>query len=151
MSEHHNDPERRLVEKLRRIEALHAGAKTDGERDAAAAARQRILEALGRIEKTEPLVEMTFYMKDVWRRRLMVALLRRYGIKPYRYSRQRYTTVMAKVPRSFVDGTLWPEYQELAQSLQAFLTEVTDRVIAQAMEASAEEAEVRNDPPRLAL
>ena len=52
---------------------------------------------------------MKFQLADEWRRRLMVALLRRYGLRPYRYSGQRYTTVMARVPKSFVDGTLWPE------------------------------------------
>lgn len=52
---------------------------------------------------------------DCWRagqgnhaRRLFLALLHRYDIKPYRYYRQRYTTVMAKISRGFVDETLWP-------------------------------------------
>jgi hypothetical protein len=35
--------ERQLLEKLMFIEALHSGAFTSGERDAAAAARERIL------------------------------------------------------------------------------------------------------------
>ncbi len=48
-------------------------------------------------------------MPDMWPRRVFVALLRRYGIRPYRYRRQRYTTVMAKVSQRFVDDTLWPQ------------------------------------------
>lgn len=143
MSEVVLDAERKLIEKLRRIEALFAGAKTDGERDAAAAARQRIQEALGRVKQAEPAIEMTFHLSDEWRRRLLVALMRRYGLRPYRYHRQRYTTVMARVPRSFVDKTLWPEFEQLADSLQTYLSEVTDRVIAEAMGASTSEAEVR--------
>ena len=38
--------ERKLIEKLRRIEALYAGAATSGERVAAANARDRIRERL---------------------------------------------------------------------------------------------------------
>ncbi len=44
-------------------------------------------------------------MGDMWSRKVFVALLRRYGIRPYRYKRQRYTTVMAKVSKKFVDRT----------------------------------------------
>lgn len=147
-----NDPsssERKLIEKLRRIEALFAGATTEGERDAAARARERIQSALGRTEKKEPAVEMAFHMKDMWRRRLFVALLRRYGLRPYRYSRQRYTTVMVRAPRSFVDETLWPEYQELASSLVTYLSEVTDRVIAEVLSESTAEPEVRESAGQL--
>jgi hypothetical protein len=46
-----------LIEKLRRIEALHAGATTPGERDAAANARQRILARLAELAAADPSVE----------------------------------------------------------------------------------------------
>lgn len=143
MSEPLSDSERKLIEKLRRIEALFAGAKTEGERDAAARAKDRIQEALDRIKQSEPAIEQKFFLADEWRRRLFVSLLRRYGIRPYRYRGQRYTTVMARVPRSFVEKTLWPEFCELADSLVKFLGEVTDRVIAEAMGTTTQEAEER--------
>jgi hypothetical protein len=38
--------EAKLIEKLRLIEALNAGAKTEGEKNAADRARQRILERI---------------------------------------------------------------------------------------------------------
>ncbi|MFQ5412411.1 MAG: hypothetical protein ACE5EC_08925, partial [Phycisphaerae bacterium] len=76
--------------------------------------------------------------------RLFVALLRRYGIQPFRYYRQRRTTVMARVPASFLDRTLWPEFHELNQTLRAYLDDVTNRVIAESLHADASEAEVRN-------
>jgi hypothetical protein len=79
--------ESKLIEKLRRIEALYAGATTDGEKDAAERARQRILERLGAWERKEPAIEYRFSMNDEWSRKVFVALLRRYGIRPYRYSR----------------------------------------------------------------
>ncbi|HEY9607478.1 MAG TPA: hypothetical protein V6C85_38190 [Allocoleopsis sp.] len=38
--------------------------------------------------------------------KLFLALLRRYGVEPYCYSRQKHTTVMARVPVSFANETL---------------------------------------------
>jgi hypothetical protein len=48
--------EKALFEKLRRIEALHVGATTPGERDAAANAIRRIQERLKLAEKEDPPV-----------------------------------------------------------------------------------------------
>ena len=55
---------------------------------------------------------------------LSVALLvgQRYGLRPFRYRRQRLTTVMVRVPRGFVDQVLWPEFVELNGALTAYLT-----------------------------
>ncbi len=121
----------KLIEKLIRIEALYSGATTKGERDAAANALQRIRDRLEKIQKIDPPIEYKFTMSDMWSRKLFVALLRRYGIKPYRYYRQRYTTVMAKVSKQFVNETLWPEFQELSKTLRSYLDDVTDRVISE--------------------
>jgi hypothetical protein len=138
--------EKRLIERLQLIEALYAGAATPGEREAAAQARDRIRARLQSQEKTDPPVEFTFTVRDRWACRLLAALMRRYNIKPYRYPRQRYTTLMARVPAGFVNETLWPEFQELDKTLVAYLTEVTDRVIAQGIESDTSEPEVRQAP-----
>ena len=130
---------RELIEKLRLIEALFS---RHGEKIAAGLARERILERLRLIEKKEPLVEYQFSMADMWARKVFVALLRRYGIKPYRYNRQRYTTVMAQVSKRFVDETLWPEFLEISQTLKAYLSEITDRVVSQVIHQDSSEAEV---------
>ncbi len=132
--------ERRLVEKLRAIEALFAGATTPGERAAAQGAKERILERLAAVERTEPAVEYRFKLADDWSRRVFLALLRRYGIKPYRHKRQRRTTVMAKVPRRFVEETLWPEFEQLSSTLRAHLQEITDRVVAEVIHNDSSEA-----------
>jgi hypothetical protein len=118
-----------LAEKLLKIERLFAGAATKGERDAAAFARERIRAKLDVLEDEEKPEEFKFSMRDQWSRGLFTALLRRYGIQPYRYSRQRYTTVMAKMPRSFMEETVWPEFQELSSVLHEYLSEVTNRII----------------------
>lgn len=134
--------EQSLIEKLRLIEALFSGTTVEGEKVAAELARDRILDRLRLLEKEEDLVEYRFSMADMWARKVFVALLRRYGIKPYRYSRQRYTTVMARVSKRFVDETLWPEFQEISETLRAYLGEITDRVVSQVIHQDSSEAEV---------
>src|SRR5688572_14526548 len=89
------------------------------------------------LQRQDPAVEMQFYMPDQWSRWLFVALCRRYGLKPYRYRRQRLTTVVLRVPRGFVDEVLWPEFGELNQALANYLSEVTLRVIREEVHADA--------------
>jgi hypothetical protein len=141
--------EARLIEKLRRIEALFAGAATDGERVAADRARDRILERLRILEQEAPPAEFRFSMTDMWSRKVFVALLRRYGIRPYRYSGQRYTTVMARVSKPFVNETLWPEFQEISATLHNYLSEVTDRVISKVIHQDFSEAEAVERPKQI--
>jgi hypothetical protein len=135
--------EQQLRERLRKITALFEGAATEGERQAAAAAIDRIRLALRAAVKTEPLPETKFSMQDQWQRRLFTALCRRYGLEPYRYKRQRYTTVIVRAPRSFVDNTLWPEYLELQSALNAYLSEATQRIIREEVYKDADEAAER--------
>ena len=129
----------KLIERLRRIEALHAGAATEGERAAAGDAMQRILALLREAELRDPPVEYRFTFNNDWSRRLFSALLRRYGIEPYRYYRQRYTTVMARVSHSFVNETLWPEYLALNEALTEHLEAVALKVIAEAVSPDTSE------------
>lgn len=142
--------EQRLIEKLQRIEALFAGAATPGEREAAAQARERIRARLREHQQSDPPVEFAFKLRDQWSRQLLVALLRRYQIRPYRYPRQRHTTVMARVPRGFVNEIFWPEFQELNATLAQYLADVTRRVIVQGIESDASEVELRAAPAALA-
>jgi hypothetical protein len=139
--------EDRLIAKLHKIEALFARPATPGERIAARDALERIRTRLRQLELSEPAVEFRFSLPDTWSRSLLIALLRRYGLKPYRYPGQRTTTVMAKVTKSFVDETLWPEFQQLNETLRGYLDEVTQRVIAGAICRDVSEAEERADPP----
>ena len=130
-----------LKEKLRRIEALFSGAATPGERDAAEAARERILLRLKELQAQDPATEWKFTLNDSWAVKVFSALCRRYGLKPFRYHRQRRTTVMVQVPHSFVETTLWPEFKELSSLLQEYLTEVTDRLISSEIHKDTSEAE----------
>jgi hypothetical protein len=135
--------EQELREKLRKISALFEGATTAGERSAAAAAIERVKKTLAGMERTEHSVEVQFTLPDRWQRRLFAALCRRYGLDPYRYKRQRYTTVMVRAPRRFIDGTLWPEYLELKAALDQYLNEATERIIREEVYGDAGEAPER--------
>ena len=143
--------ETKLIDKLRLIEALFAGAATEGEKDAAACARDRILERLKSCEEEAPPVEYHFSMADMWSRKVFIALLRRYGIQPYRYSGQRHTTVMARVSRRFVDEILWPEFQEISETLRTYFSDFTDRVVRQVIHQDSSEAKVVEKPIQLPL
>lgn len=135
--------EQQLKEKLRKIEALFAGASTHGERLAAMAARDRILERLKAFEAQERPEEMKFTLGDGWHLRLFLALCHRYGLKPYRRHGQRRTTVMLMVVPSFVDDLLWPEFNQLAEALREYLDEATERIIREEVFRDPAEAETR--------
>jgi hypothetical protein len=141
--------EAKLREKLSLIEALFAGATTEGERVAAAEARRRIQERLKGVEKVDPPVEYRFTLADAWSRKLLLALLRRYDLKPYRYRGQRRTTVMVKVPKRFVDETLWPEFSQINATMRTYLDEVTDRVVAEVIHGDSSEAAEVAETPKL--
>ena len=132
--------ESQLRDKLRKIEALFAGAGTSGERLAAEAALERVRARLTELRQQDPPAELQISLSDQWSRRLFLALCRRYGLEPYRYHRQRRTTLMVRAPRRFFDQVLWPEFSELDRALQAYLHEVTLRVIREDVYADASEA-----------
>jgi len=137
-----------LIQKLGRIEALFAGAKTEGEKNAAVNALDRIQKKLSDLQLDDPPVEYKFSMTNQWSKKLFIALLRRYGLKPYRYRRQRHTTVMVKISKSFVDETLWPEFTELDKTLSSYLESITSRIISESIFADSEET-VLKEPKHL--
>ena len=136
--------EEELRQKLRKISALFEGATTTGEREAAAAAIARVRKALAAAEKVERAAETQFTLQDRWQRRLFTALCRRYGMTPYRYPRQRHTTVILRAPRSFIENTLWPEFLEIKRALDEYLNEATERIIREEVFGNSDEAEERS-------
>ncbi|MGC8478101.1 MAG: hypothetical protein ACP5NP_17255 [Acetobacteraceae bacterium] len=129
-----------LREKLRKIEALFAGAGTAGERSAAEAARERLRARLAESHQQVRPIEMQFSLQDRWSRQLFVALCRRYELQPYRRYRQRMTTVMLRAPEAFVREVLWPEFEELNRALRHYLNAVTERVIREEVHRDTSEA-----------
>ena|SRR5438105_3744396 len=135
-----------LIRKLKLIEALHKGATTPGEKEAAAAALRRIedrLEHEARAAADCPIT-YSFSVSDEWHKQLLMALMRKNGIQPYRYPRQRNTTVRATVSKRFVDEVLWPQYEEMSKELGKYLAEITERVIKTAVHSDFSEPKIVN-------
>ena len=137
---------RQLIDTLLKVEALHAGATTPGEKDAAEAAIERIKRKLEQFAEVDSPQEMKCTFSNHWSKRLFCALARRYDLKPYRYYRQRHTTVMLRVPRRFLDEVLWPEFVELDDILEKYLDEMTAKIISEAIFKGSAEEEVRDQP-----
>jgi len=139
--------EERLKEKLRAIEALFAGAATDGERAAAGLAQEKISARLDEV-KIEIPVEWQFSLTP-WSRKLFVALARRYGLTPYRYKRQRRTTLIVRASEQFLQQTFIPQFDRMVDTLYDHLDAVTKRVVAEVVHTDMSEATVKNEPHQL--
>ena len=142
-------PEQSLREKLRKIEALFAGAATEGEKVAASAAAERIRDRLEQAADKEKEIEVKFSISDVWPRQLFVALCRRYGLRPFRYRRMHRQTIIIRAPMSFVEQVLWPEFEELSAALTAYLSEITERVIREEVHGETGDADEVDEPRRI--
>ena len=142
-------PEQSLREKLRKIEALFAGAATEGEKVAAGAAAERIRDRLGQAASKEKEIEVKFSISDVWSRQLFVALCRRYGLRPFRYRRMHQRTIIIRAPKSFVEQVLWPEFEELNAALTAYLSEITERVIREEVHSETGDADEVDETQRI--
>jgi hypothetical protein len=129
-----------LLEKLRKIEALHAGTTVEGEREAARRAAERIRARIAELRGKEQDVNLAYSLPDPWNRRLFLALCRRYGLKPYREAGRRYSTVQLRAPKTFQVQTLWPEFLALSKELETHLNELTERVIREAIDDDVSEA-----------
>ena len=114
-----------IVDKIRKIEALIAGAKSDGERQAAEFARQRLQEKI-----TAQPIEYTIRLHSRWEKKLFVAICNKHGLHTYRYMRQKYTTTMVRVAKPFMNLVLWPEYNKYASILHKLTEEISTDLIS---------------------
>ena len=137
-----------LLEKLRKIEALHAGTTVDGEREAARRAADRIRARLAKLRGREQDLEQHYSLPDPWKRKLFLALCRRYGLKPSREPDRRHSTVQLRAPKAFHQLTLWPEFVALCDELHAHLDELTTRVIREAINEDVSEAAEQSALPK---
>jgi len=133
--------EDQLRERLKKVEALYFGASTDGERGAAGAAVERLKAKLDEISRRDPPIEMKFSLPDEWSVRLFIALCRRYGVRPFRYPRQRSTTIMVRAPRRFFDTVVWRQFSELHTDLWLYFEQTTERLIREAIHADTADAD----------
>ncbi len=126
--------DRKLREKLAKLEALFRRAGSPGEKSAAGVAIERLRGRLARAgREEEPEVEIRYSLPDMWCVDLFCAVCRKYGVRPYRYKRQRHTTVMVRVRERQFDREVWPEYCQLQSELAAYFNDVTDHLISRVM------------------
>ena len=134
-----------LIEKLLKIEALYLGATTSGEKKAAERAIESIQKRIKEYQLLDPPKEWQYSFNNQYEKQLFKALLQRYGLQPYRYKRQKYTTVMVLVSETFSKEVLWPEFVEMNKILRKYLDEMTDKVIKQATGQDNSEDELREE------
>ena len=135
-----------LHDKIKKIEALIAGAKSDGEREAAALAKNRILERFQAEVAVKP-VEYNVPLGNHWKKKLFVALCSKHKLRTYRYKRQKHTTAMVRADPSFVEGVLWPEYKKYSALLEELVGEIIDGLISQIHDVKEDEIEIVGELP----
>ena len=121
--------ESQTIETLGQIERHFAGASIAGKPDPDKAAMESIRNALREAEAREGSVELRLSLSDPMTMKLFLAVCRRYGIQPYQRQGQHRTTVMLKIPPSFSQNILVPEFQQLSEALAFFLRDTMERII----------------------
>jgi hypothetical protein len=76
-------------------------------------------------------------------------MVEKHGLKPYRYPRMKRQTVMVKAPRSVIENTLWPAFEQANAALSVFLADVMDKVIREEVFGEAGEADEVPEPLKL--
>ncbi|MFZ4098769.1 MAG: hypothetical protein ACOYKZ_00370 [Chlamydiia bacterium] len=102
-----------LSDKIAKIQALIDRAGSPGEREAALAALARVQRRVSDQPK-----EFSVHLPDMWSKQLFMAVCSKFGLRTYRYSRQKHTTAMVRVSQAVMDECLWPEYQRVHGMLQ---------------------------------
>ena len=114
-----------IFEKIKKIEALIERAGSDGERQSAILAKER-LEKFTEQEE----VEYSIHTQDMWHKKLFLAICHKHNLKPYRQYKQKYTTTMLRISKLFINEVIWPEYLKYAKILEELVDEVTAEIIS---------------------
>ena len=72
-----------------------------------------------------------------------------YGFSPFRYARQRTTTIMVKAPRRLFEEVVWRQFNTLHADLWTYLEQTTERLIRETIHADAADAETAPEPVAL--
>ena len=132
-----------LRRKLAKVEALFRRAGSPGERAAAGVAMDRLRGHLNeRDHDSDPVQELQFTLPDFWSVRLFIAVCRKHGLSPFRYRRQRRTTIMLRVRERWFDREVWSEYSRLQTELDYYFQDVTDHLITRAMGSDGDDSKL---------
>ena len=133
--------DKELRAKLAKVEALFRRAASPGEKAADGAAMDRLRGRLGGLDRTrEPEVELQFSLPDTWSVSLFVAVYRKHGMRPYRYRRQRRTSVVVCAREREFNRVVWPEYSSLQTELESYFEDVTDHLITRVMGSDGDDS-----------
>lgn len=121
-----------------------ASSKSDGERQAAELAKNRILERQQQEIAAKP-IEYKVSLGNLWEKKLLIALCNKYQIRTYRYKGQKYTTVRFRAISSFIETVLWPEYNKYATVLEDLVQDIIADLIDQIHEAKEDEVVVAGE------
>jgi hypothetical protein len=127
--------EKLLREKLRKIEAVLARPGTQGERQAAEEARDRVRTKLAELQPDAPSAEFQISVPDLYSCALFFWLCRKYRVNLYRYPRQRQTTIVFRTSAR-IHGMLSLEFAELEAELLARLKKVANKFILERVSAN---------------
>ncbi len=127
-----------FLDKLAKIEALIERASSEGEKQAAQLAKERVLNKISLHQSNQP-IEYRVSLSSPWEKRLFVALCRKHGFQTYRYPKQKYTTARLKISKNLMEEVLWPEYQRYCNMLQELIEEIMKDVIAKIHQSDEEE------------
>ena len=72
-----------------------------------------------------------------------------FGLRPFRYRRMHRQSLIVQAPKSFIDQTLWPEFEELNAALTDYLSEITERVIREEVHGETGDADEVDETPRI--
>jgi hypothetical protein len=109
-----------LIDSFRAIERKHAGLQSATGDEARDCIRARLQESAN----APDIQEFQCTLKNDWEGFVLHALLKRYGIPPYRYRKQRKSTVLVRVSKRFMNELLWPIFQEVSAVLYARFNEI---------------------------
>ncbi len=136
-----------ILDKIAKIEALIQRASSEGERNAARLAKERVLALLMQQQdqktkeqerKEEEPREYKISTGNSWKKRLFVALCSKHELRTYRYYRQKHTNTCVRVAKTFMDKILWPEFQQYSKLLEELVEEILKELITK-IHASEEE------------
>lgn len=133
-----------FLDKLAKIEALIQRASSEGERQAAQLAKERVLSKICLDQSNKP-IEYRVSLASLWEKRLFVALCRKHGFQTYRYQRQKHTTARLRISKNMMDDILWPEYQKYSKMLSEVVEDILQDLINKIHKVDEEEIVVAGE------
>ncbi|MGE4169078.1 MAG: hypothetical protein AB7E68_05995, partial [Candidatus Babeliales bacterium] len=111
-----------------KIEALIQRASSEGERQAAQLAKERVLTKIYLDKSNEP-VEYRVSLESPWEKKLFVAICQKHGFQTYRYQRQKYTTARLKISKNMMNEVVWPDYLQYSKMLNELVEDIMQDLI----------------------